>query len=1087
MAKSIKVNPNILECNDFTVEKLKQVVVPQGCFCYPGATCNKVLGGVEDRKVVPSSINCDIELDKLVQFSLTDKKLYLSTSRIAVIVVRSHRKKDKNEKMDNRGSTYPIHFTHLQKNVVRKPSTKASRKVSSKKRRISTKAVPVGNKIVSGIPQLDVKFIYSLFVKGYTPLLIFEEGDTWMSFMERAQIINAALHKKHGGKLCGLPMNAAFVSKYAKEGDSDDEEEISGEIKDIETILAGEPRVPNYDVDPLGEKGLKAIASAEEQLLGGDPANAMSLLYRDSEIAQELGQPGYKPFIPGTNNDLRTYDEYKQINAAWKSGFAEGLGGEGLWAEENLVNAASNLTGIAPVLLDSGLFSAIGRHPDPCETGLVGLSRIISSNVEYRNPANPDHVLKFTLLNYTGGHYNGILFRYRTDNDSMEDTASDEELRWRSVANDFKSLPDSIKQTIFMNFFIIPMKDKSKIETMGTVHPTFNKEDFDEDDNYTGVIMTEFDPSSVDGILEVIRGLGIDQDELETAGITPQEWFDVVVAKIDGLQSRLKIVSNAVSSQKELNDAQAALSKMSKVKTKTGRIPRVAPRNTRTQATRKAKLESDIAMLARKLAGLQLQEDEEHTYHGKGIAGSLVTDLGADKVFRILDTIPGHMSIRGVNDKVYIAPRLAWMHLSDLVESRGELARNSKLVEVAQNEPEVLQDIKDLLEEVNVRACPLSRNRFSNIRADVDDTLVTVKSLATEFYENVVLNRIADQEGIDDSDDWFNEAMEFWCNMSEYERIKYYMEYIFEASSYPQEVDYEGETEEEIDDRIYQDFMSCSDLRDDVGWVGRYLNQPDFYRVKYSPGDGNCFFWSLAQALYFIQENETVEKGKKDVWESLAQQLRHDTAETITREMYDSKVDILSMYQNMRAVRSLQRKLGVLRPKLRKIKRSKGVDPIAQHRFDSIENILDGLNETRATAFQPILFTRSLFIATDPSDIIGRKAPKGMRVIKYYDQGIRKNIRASHNVFEKESRLLASLTPTEKAGIVGDEEFGCFGLMPPVLVDTLGVVFEESSDEESDEFELCSSAEDEDQCGELASAGSPCYWDFEEETCSSYE
>jgi hypothetical protein len=279
--------------------------------------------------------------------------------------------------------------------------------------------------------------------------------------------------------------------------------------------------------------------------------------------------------------------------------------------------------------------------------------------------------------------------------------------------------------------------------------------------------------------------------------------------------------------------------------------------------------------------------------------------------------------------------------------------------------------------------------------------------------------------------------------------------------------------------------MSCGDLNDDVGWVGRYLNQPDFYRVQYSPGDGNCFFWSLAQALYFIQENETVKDGKRDVWESLAQQLRYDTAQTITREMYDSKVEILSMYQNMRAVQSLQRKLGVLRPKLRKIKGSKGVDPIAQHRFDSIENILDNLNETRATAFQSILFNRSLFIATDPSDIIGRKAPKGMRVIKYYDQRIRKNIRASHKVFENESRLLASLS--EKAGIVGDEEFGCFGLMSPELVDTLGVVFEESSDEESDEFELCSSAEDEDQCGELASAGSPCYWDFEEETCSSYE
>jgi len=333
-----------------------------------------------------------------------------------------------------------------------------------------------------------------------------------------------------------------------------------------------------------------------------------------------------------------------------------------------------------------------------------------------------------------------------------------------------------------------------------------------------------------------------------------------------------------------------------------GRVPRVAPRNLKNVQARKAKLESDMEMLSRKLKGLQIQDDKDHTYYDKGISGSLVDSLGADKVFRILDTIPGHMSVRGINDKIYIAPRLAWLHLSDLVESRGELARNSKLVEVAQNEPKVLEDIKDLLEEVNVRACPLARNRFSNIRADANDVSVTIKSLATEFYENVILNRIADQEGIEDSDEWFNEAMEFWCNMSDYERIKYYMEYIFEASSYPQELDYEGETSEEVDERIYQDFMSCEELNDDVDWVGRYLNQPAFYRVQNSPGDGNCFFWSLAQALYFLKENETVKDGKKDVWEALAQQLRYDTAQKITREMYDSKVEILNMYQNMRAV-----------------------------------------------------------------------------------------------------------------------------------------------------------------------------------------
>ena len=163
MAKSIKVNPNILECNDFTVDKLKQVVVPQGCFCYPGATCNKVLNN--SKSVVPGDINCNIELDDLVQFSLTDKKLYFSTNRIAVIVVRTHRKKDKSEKMINQGAMYPLHFTHLKKNVVRKPSNVSSRKISKKKRKISRKSVPDGNKIVSEIAQLDVKFLYSLFVK----------------------------------------------------------------------------------------------------------------------------------------------------------------------------------------------------------------------------------------------------------------------------------------------------------------------------------------------------------------------------------------------------------------------------------------------------------------------------------------------------------------------------------------------------------------------------------------------------------------------------------------------------------------------------------------------------------------------------------------------------------------------------------------------------------------------------------------------------------------------------------------------------------------------------------------------------------
>jgi len=154
MAKSIKVNPNILECNEFTTDKLKQLVVPQGCFCYPKASCNKILN--ESKRVVPGDIKCNIELDDLVQFSLSDKKLYFSTGRIAVIVVRTHKKRDKSEKLGNQGSMYPLHFTYLKKNVVRKPSSVTSRKVSKKKRKVSKKSGS-GDKITSEIAQLDVK------------------------------------------------------------------------------------------------------------------------------------------------------------------------------------------------------------------------------------------------------------------------------------------------------------------------------------------------------------------------------------------------------------------------------------------------------------------------------------------------------------------------------------------------------------------------------------------------------------------------------------------------------------------------------------------------------------------------------------------------------------------------------------------------------------------------------------------------------------------------------------------------------------------------------------------------------------------
>ena len=55
-------------------------------------------------------------------------------------------------------------------------------------------------------------------------------------------------------------------------------------------------------------------------------------------------------FIKDTNNDLRTFQEYKDINASWKAGFDEFSGGESLWAEFQLINTAIKLTNIAPII-----------------------------------------------------------------------------------------------------------------------------------------------------------------------------------------------------------------------------------------------------------------------------------------------------------------------------------------------------------------------------------------------------------------------------------------------------------------------------------------------------------------------------------------------------------------------------------------------------------------------------------------------------------------------------------------------------------------------------------------------------------------
>ena len=308
MAKSIKVNPNILECgDDFTTDKLKQLIVPQGCFCYPGVECNKVLD--EKKNFIKSDTDCNIELDNLVQFSLKDKKLYFSTNRIAVIVVKSLRTTEdiaknwgtfyyndeektwlpKEKGKRGREQQYMMSRSYIKKNIVRKQSIKTSRSkrgMSRKSKPQSGKSKPTtNNKPIHVVAKRDIKFIYSIFKKGYIPLLIFERGDLWMPFMERAQIINSALHLQAVNKLCGLPMNAIFINKYGE--DEEDEEKydekqgsvqikkITENIKDLKDTFAT----------------VKELGNQEFRDMGGDPFNVLSLLYKDSEVARELSHP----------------------------------------------------------------------------------------------------------------------------------------------------------------------------------------------------------------------------------------------------------------------------------------------------------------------------------------------------------------------------------------------------------------------------------------------------------------------------------------------------------------------------------------------------------------------------------------------------------------------------------------------------------------------------------------------------------------------------------------------------------------------------------------------------------------------------
>jgi len=392
---SIKVNPNILTCTN--IDAIKKLTVPQGCYCFPGEKCTSVIKmvGTKKTKVAGKQYDTSECSEELIQFRLDDTRLYFSTGRIAVIVIRHGTLSTKVEKPSDTAAftsdiTYPFHY------VWEKPQSSGN--VSSN--------TPVRSSKVS---QGDIKLIYNLFSHGYTPLLLFLDDPNSLEFMERAQLTKTALHYNSKKELTGLPMNGKDL---VFEGN---EEAVVGEdvasLKQLLTSnkkqLAGKAVAPSFFGDPSGSNRLKIIAGKEKADLGGSFLN--SLLHTSSPAAAAAyANQAPRSYTIGTNDDLRTFEEFKAISSSWQAGMSSYDGGEAMWADTTLVQASIRVTGIAPILFDSEIF----QNSQGCGTyGLRILSGIISSAIEYNNPEDPSKVLRFTLLNFTGGHYNGIKFK----------------------------------------------------------------------------------------------------------------------------------------------------------------------------------------------------------------------------------------------------------------------------------------------------------------------------------------------------------------------------------------------------------------------------------------------------------------------------------------------------------------------------------------------------------------------------------------------------------------------------------------------------------------------------------------------------
>ena len=954
------------------IDAIKTLTLTQGCYCFPGGKCSNVLEMVDTHKTKVKGTQYDTSecSEELIQFRTGDSRLYFSTGRIAVIVIRHviHTTDEKPIETDAFSSniTYPFHYVWEKPQSNKKLSTSRSSKVT----------------------QRDINLIYNLFSHGYTPLLLFLDDPGSLEFMERAQLTKAALHHNFTKDFIGLPMNGKDLSFEDTDGDDADGDDADGDgEEDIMSLkilytrnlkkLSGESVAPSFFDGPSGRNRLKDIAEQEKASLGGSFLNSLQHTSSPAAVAAYANQEP-RVYNVGTNDDLRTFEEFKAISSSWQAGMSSSDGGEAMWADSTLIQASIRVTGIAPILFDSEIF----QNSQGCEEyGLRQLTGVISSAIEYKNPTDPSKVLRFTLLNYTSDHYNGIKFKYRDSSDNRGKKATKEELKWRSVSPDFKSLPDTLKASIYLNLFLFTMKNMSTTKAVNKQVPTYNKKDIT-DGAYTGFLLKEMALTPI-GVAEYVESLD--------PAFDPSAWLRVI----------------------ETVDTGAPLT-------------------------------------------------------------ALTLELGVNTVTAIINSKKNYLMYRVNDGMLYLIPRIVFDYLGKKLEITGDRATFDRML-VLIEEPGVREDVRNYIGAINAVPCPLSINKFSHIRADADDPTVTITVLAEKFFENIIVSGIK-KYGKSIGEDYNNEnALEIWCDMTIDNRIKYYRTNILWPVFYPQipeeteieddeagedEITVEEEDDDDIVERIVEEFLGCNDSMADEGWVSRYLNQPGFYKVVRSPGDGNCFFWSIAQALFFEENKKMVvveDDGKgnskrHESWELLSKSLRDETGKILTLHDYNALVEAYNGYRNWRAARALIASNKFLTQKINHLQQRGDSSRKDYARFQTISEFLASLDQSEFSAYGTINFKKSLFFATSATDLVNNTAPMGMKVKEYWKKRVRSSVAKSLLEFEYEEDELHLLR--HNAGFSGQSTAKkCLGMLTSANVEAINVAIVDDYEEEYDDYE----------------------------------